>query len=98
MRNKLSVLVQIDLDGRRVTLAVTGSLTGANQQALAPLVARARSAFPEAEVMVDLHAAQLAESSAVDLLRWNLEAAQPATGPVQITAPLAPGGHRPEAA
>lgn len=98
MRKKLSVLVQIDLDGRRVTLVVTGSLTAANQQVLPPLVARARIAFPEAEVTVDLQGTHQAESSVIDILRWSLEAAQPATGPVQITAPLVPEGHRPEAA
>ena len=98
MRNKLSVLVQIDLDGRRVTLVVTGSLTEANQHVLVPLVARARSTFPEAEVTVDLHGTQPAESSAIDILRWSLEAVQPATGPVQITAPLLPHRDRPEAA
>jgi hypothetical protein len=98
MRNKLSVLVQIDLDGRQVTLAVTGSLTAANQQVLVPLVARALIAFPEAEVTVDLHGTQEAESSAIDILRWSLEAVQPATGPVRVTAPLLADGDRPEAA
>ncbi|MFF0988444.1 hypothetical protein [Kocuria nitroreducens] len=85
--HKLSVLVRIDLDGRHVSLVVTGLLTGTNQQALAPLAVRARALFPEADVTVDLHQAPEAEPSAVDLLRWSLDDVQPVTGPVRITAP-----------
>lgn len=94
MRHKLSVLVRIDLDGKRVALVVTGSLTDGNQQALAPLVVRARTLFPESELSVELHEARPAETQAVDLLRRSLEDARPATGPVRIAVPDAPPGDR----
>ncbi|MFE7629623.1 hypothetical protein [Kocuria sp. NPDC057446] len=84
------MLVRIDLDGRHVTLVVTGLLTGTNQQALAPLAVRARALFPESDVAVDLHQAHEAEPEAVDLLRWSLDDVQPVTGPVRITAPARP--------
>lgn len=94
--HKLSVLVQIDLDGRHVTLVVTGLLTGTNQQALAPLAVRARALFPESDVTVNLHQAHEAEPAAVDLLRWSLDDVQPVTGPVRITAPARSPDQRPE--
>lgn len=91
---KLSVLVRIDLDGQHVALAVTGLLTGTNQQALAPLAVRARALFPDSDLTVDLLQAHEAEPAAVELLRWSLEEVQPVTGPVQITAPARPREHR----
>ena len=94
--HRLSVLVRIDLDGRHMTLVVTGLLTGTNQQALAPLAVRARALFPESDVIVDLHQAHEAEPEAVDLLRWSLDDVQPVTGPVRIAAPVRPGERRPE--
>lgn len=93
---KLSVLVRIDLDGRHVALAVTGLLTGTNQQALAPLAVRARALFPESDLTVDLHQAQEAEPAAVELLRWSLEDVHPVTGPVRITAPARSREHQPQ--
>ncbi|GAA1774745.1 hypothetical protein GCM10009767_35970 [Kocuria aegyptia] len=89
------MLVRIDLEGRHVTLVVTGVLTGTNQQALAPLVLRARALFPEADITVDLNQAHDAEPEAVDLLHWSLDAVQPVTGPVRITAPVPPRDQRP---
>jgi len=92
MNPKLSVLVQVDLEGRHLTLAVTGTLTETNQQALPPLVQRARAAFPHAQLTVDLNHARLAGNTAVELLRRGLLDQAPANGssgrrPVQITAP-----------
>ncbi|MFF0904052.1 UNVERIFIED_CONTAM: hypothetical protein RF653_10295 [Kocuria sp. CPCC 205316] len=84
--DRLSVLVRIDLDGRHVTLVVTGPLTGTSQKALAPLAVRARALFPGSDLTVDLHEALEAEPAAVDLLRWSLDEVQPVTGPVRITA------------
>jgi hypothetical protein len=66
---KLSVLVRVDLDGRRLRLVVTGALTVANQQGLHPVIARARTLTPAAEVRLDLSACGTAEPAAVELLR-----------------------------
>ena len=87
MNPKLSVLVHIDLDGRHVTLDVAGTLTETNQQALPPLIARARTTFPEARLSVDLQRAQLREPTAIDVLARNLRNGSSGTAPVQITAP-----------
>lgn len=100
MHPKLSVTVQVDLSGQHLTLAVTGTLTTANQQALPPLVERARTAFPAAALTVDLHQVRLADATAIDLLAHRLQHGHPGTGPcdtgptgnatVQITAPARP--------
>ncbi|MFE7628870.1 hypothetical protein [Kocuria sp. NPDC057446] len=73
MDHKLSVLVQIDLDGRYVRLLVTGCVTEANQHVLYPLVHRARTLIPPVKVTLDLTCAQHVEAPAVDLLRWALD-------------------------
>jgi hypothetical protein len=86
-RDRLSVLVRIDRNGRHVSLVVTGPLTGTSQKALAPLAVRARTLFPESDLTVDLYEAPEAEPAAVDLLRWSLDEVRPVTGPVRITAP-----------
>lgn len=95
MHPKLSVTVLVDLDGRHLTLAVTGTLTAANQQALPPLVERARTAFPAAALTVDLHHVHLADAAAIDLLARELEDGPPGrrssgNAPVRITAPVRP--------
>lgn len=90
MNSKLSVVLQIDLDGHYVTLDVTGTLTETNQQALPPLVERSRAAFPQALLTVDLRRAELGEPAAVDLLAWSLQDGSPDTEAVRITAPAHP--------
>ncbi len=89
MDHKLSVLVQIDLDGAYVTLAVTGCLTEANQHALHPLIRRARALIPPVTVSVDLTASGHVEANAVDLLRWAIDHDEPADGasPVELLLP-----------
>ena len=57
MHHKLSVLVQVDLDGRHVRLVVTGCLTEVSHRALGPLVRRARTLVPGIAVVVDATAA-----------------------------------------
>lgn len=100
MNPRLSVVVQVDVDGRHVVLAVMGTLTSHNQQALPPLVARARTLFPEAGLTVDLEQARAAEPAALDLLARSLRDGHPGT--VRITAPdhrklSIPAGPRPAA-
>lgn len=73
MEHKLSVLVQVDLDGSYVRLVVTGCVTEASQQALYPLVRRARRLIPPVTVTVDLTGAEHVEAAGVDLLRWALD-------------------------
>jgi hypothetical protein len=105
MDHKLSVLVQIDLDGAYVRLAVTGCLTEANQHVLYPLVRRAQALIPPATVHVDLTAAAQLEPAAVDLVRWGIDHDEPinGVGPVQLLLPRgrppvhsSPAPHRPQ--
>ncbi|MEX5305640.1 hypothetical protein RF644_07730 [Kocuria sp. CPCC 205258] len=70
---KLSVLVRVDLDGRHLRLIVTGCLSAANQQALHPVIERARTLTPAAEVLVDLTAGDPPEPAAVTLLRAGID-------------------------
>ena len=70
MDRKLSVLVQIDLDGRGLCLVVTGCLTERNHHVLHPVIRRARTLLPPMTVTVDLTGAEHVEATAVDLLRW----------------------------
>lgn len=69
MVDKISVTVQVDLDGKYVRIVATGCLTGASQRALHPLIRRARVLTPGIHVIVDLRGAHLVEPVAVDLLR-----------------------------
>ncbi|PLC11019.1 hypothetical protein AUQ48_00565 [Kocuria flava] len=89
MHHKLSVLVQVDLDGRTVRLVVTGCLTELNHRALAPLLRRARGLVPGIRVSVDLAAAHHVEAAAVDLLRWTSEHEEAVRGtpPVAFVLP-----------
>lgn len=73
MHHKPSVLVQVDLDGRHIRLAVSGCVTELNHRALCPLVRRARTLAPDIAVVVDLTSAHHVEPAAVDLLRWAAE-------------------------
>ena len=89
MDHKLSVLVQIDLDGAYVRLIVTGCLTEANQHVLYPLVRRARTLIPPVTVSVDLAAAGHVEPNALDLLRWAIDHDDTLQGvsPVELLIP-----------
>jgi hypothetical protein len=89
MDHKLSVLVQVDLDGAYLRLAVTGCLTEANQHVLYPLVRRARTLIPPVTVSVDLTAAGHVEANAVDLLRWAIDHDETAeaVSPVELLVP-----------
>ena len=89
MDHKLSVLVQVDLDGAYVRLLVTGRLTEANQHALHPLIRRARTLLPPVTVSIDLTAAEHVEAIAVDLLRWTVDHDEAMDGgsPVEVLVP-----------
>lgn len=73
MQRKISVLVEVDLDGRYVRVDVAGALTRANQQALHSVLRRARTALPAARVGVDLTCVHELEPATVDLLRGTVE-------------------------
>ena len=89
MDHKLSVLVQVDLDGAYLRLVVTGCLTEANQHALPPLIRRARTLLPPVTVSIDLTAAEHVEAIAVDLLRWTVDHDEAMDGgsPVEVLVP-----------
>jgi hypothetical protein len=86
---KLSVLVRVDLDGRRLRLIVTGCLSAANQQGLHPVIDRARTLTPAAEVVLDLSTCTPADPAAVALLRAGIEqqGCDRPGGAVEIVAP-----------
>lgn len=91
MEHFLSVVVQIELDSRRVRLVVTGDLTARNHRALSPLVGRARALFPGAAVTVDLTGAQHVDPGGLELLRWSLDigpGAEPADAVQVLTRPV----------
>ena len=89
MDHKLSVLVQVDLDGAYLRLVVTGCLTEPNQHVLYPLVRRARTLIPPVTVSVDLTATRHVEAIAVDLLRWAMDHDESLDGcsPVELLVP-----------
>lgn len=89
MQHKISVLVQIDLHSAYIRLVVTGCLTVDSQQALCPLIRRARTLIPPVAVTVDLTGATHLEAAAVDRLRGDLnqEKALDGTGPVHLVVP-----------
>lgn len=95
MHHKLSVLVQVDLDGKHVRLVVTGCVTEVNHRALCPLIRRARTLVPGIAVIVDITSAHHVEPAAVDLLRWaaDHEDAVRDTPPVQFVLPAELPGH-----
>jgi hypothetical protein len=95
--HKLSVLVQVDLNGAYLRLVVTGCLTEANQHVLYPLVRRARTLIPPVTVSVDLTAAGHVEAIAVDLLRWAVDhdGTPDGAGTVELLVPDALPAHRP---
>ncbi|MEX5303653.1 hypothetical protein [Kocuria sabuli] len=95
MHHKLSVLVQVDLDGRHVRLVVTGCVTEVNHRALCPLIRRARTLVPGIAVIVDITSAHHVEPAAVDLLRWAAEHEDAVrdTPSVQFVLPAELPGH-----
>ncbi|MFI7480986.1 hypothetical protein ACH9EU_01080 [Kocuria sp. M1R5S2] len=95
MHHKLSVLVQVDLDGRHVRLVVSGCLTEVNHRALCPVVRRARTLVPGIAVIVDATSAHHVEPAAVGLLRWAAEHddAVQGTPPVGFVLPAELPGH-----
>lgn len=89
MTPKLSVVVHVDVDGRRVRVAVTGRLTAVNQQGLHPVLEQARTVFPE--VTADLSATDCPDPHAVAQLRRALDDAAGSSRPVTIlTASMLP--------
>lgn len=91
---KLSVLVHVNLHGQHLHLVVTGCMTAANQQGLHPVIGRARTLIPAAEVLVDLRSCAPVEPAAVELLR--AEIVLPDRQPVAATMPAQrPGAVRP---
>ncbi|GGG72419.1 hypothetical protein GCM10011374_41460 [Kocuria dechangensis] len=84
MDHKLSVLVQVDLDGAYVCLVVTGCLTETNQHVLHPLIHRARTLIPPVTVSIDLTCATHIEAAAVDLLRWAVDHDDTVDGPSPV--------------
>lgn len=69
MTHKLSVTVQVALDGRTLRVLATGRLTAASQRALHPLIRRARALTPGIHVTVDCTGAHHVEPAGVELLR-----------------------------
>jgi len=97
MDHKLSVLIQIDLNGAYVRLVVTGCLTEANQHVLHPLIRRARTLIPPVTVSVDLTDAGHLEATAVESLRWAVDHDPTLHGasPVEVVVPHDLPAHRP---
>jgi hypothetical protein len=85
--NKISVLVEVDLDGQFVRVNVTGALTAMNQQGLHPVLRRARTMLPDATVTVDLTCVRELEPVAVDLLRRAVEHEDHLRGAVGLLLP-----------
>lgn len=96
MDHHAAVLVQVDHLSASVRLVVSGCLTERNQQAVRPLVVRARTLIPPATVTVDLTGAEHVEAAAVDVLRWTLDedAMLGENGPVELLLPDPLPGHR----
>lgn len=97
MDHHAAVLVQVDHLSASVRLVVSGCLTERNQQAVRPLVVRARTLIPPATVTVDLTGADHVEAAAVDLLRWTFDedAMLERNGLVELLVPDPLPGHRP---
>lgn len=87
MNRKISVLVEVDLDGQYIRVNVTGALTEVNQQGLYPVLRRARTMLPSATVTVDLTCVHDVEPAAVDLLRWAADQDESLGDAVEILAP-----------
>lgn len=94
MDHKLSVVVQVDVDGRYVHLLVTGCLTERNHTGLPPLVERARALAPGAAVDVDLTRAHHVDPGGLERLRRCLDPddSPGPGGPVRLLTRPAPFG------
>lgn len=77
----------MDLDGRYVRVSVTGALTCTNQQALHPVLRRARSTLPAARVSIDLTCVHELEPAALALLRGAVEQDAELRGAVEVLVP-----------
>jgi hypothetical protein len=89
VHHKLSVTVQVDLDGRTVRILVTGCLTEASQRGLHPLVRRARALTPGVHVTVDCTGVEHLEAGGVELLGQALAHGENADRlpPVELLVP-----------
>ncbi|GEO94127.1 hypothetical protein ACT4S2_14760 [Kocuria turfanensis] len=87
MQRKISVLVEVDLDGRYVRVDVTGAVTAVNQQGLHPVLRRARTMLPAATVRLDLSCVRDLDPHALDLLREAVEQDPGLGDAVEILAP-----------
>lgn len=72
MDHKLSVTVQIDLDGKHIRILIAGCLTKYSQAALLPVIRRARYLTPGVLVSLDASPARHIDNVAVDLLRDSM--------------------------
>jgi hypothetical protein len=71
--HKLSVTVQVALDGQKVRISAGGCLTRLSQSGLHPLIRRARGLAPGVQVTVDLTGTRHVEAIGVELLRWAVD-------------------------
>lgn len=69
MDHKISVTVQIDLDGKNIRIITAGCLTRFSQSALLPLIRRARRLTPGARVTLDATPTRHVEALGLELLR-----------------------------
>jgi hypothetical protein len=93
---KLSVTVQVDLDGRNIRILATGCLTEVSQRGLHPLIRRARRLTPGIHVTVDCTGAHHVEAAGVELLRRAIDHDSSADGasPVELLVPTGLPAHR----
>lgn len=89
MNHKLSVTIQVDLDGKHIRVLTTGCLTALSHRALHPLIRRARTLSPGVQVLVDLSGAHHIEAAGVTALRWAIDNddPRPGRGPVELVLP-----------
>lgn len=87
--HKISVTVQVDLDGKNVRIITTGCLTRFSQSALLPIIRRARGLTPGIRVTVDTSPARHIEAAGLEILRDALdyESSQDNEPPVQLLIP-----------
>lgn len=89
MDHKISVTVQIDMDGKNIRIITAGCLTRFSQSALLPLIRRARKLTPGARVTLDATPARHVEALGLDLLRDAIddEVSHGNGPPVQFVVP-----------
>lgn len=69
MDHKISVTVQIDMDGKNIRIITAGCLTRFSQSALLPLIRRARKLTPGIHVTVDATPTRHVDAAGLELLR-----------------------------